>query len=243
VLGISPDSAEWHVRFKVKYGLPFALLADEGKAVLKAYGAFGKKLMYGKEVEGVIRSTCIVGPDGIVRKVFPKVKPEGHADEVLAALKRLGRGRDAPMGDGNDRGRAYFCLVLTMSTWGSLYVVTRIVLRTIPPISLLLFRHVIAFAALYGILAARMRRGIPCEAIEVGDRKYFALVGLIWYFLGVGAQTLGTKYAGASVVSGAYVILGGSGSGGNTTPWSSRLGPSVSPGSARSFIPSSPSSP
>jgi peroxiredoxin Q/BCP len=90
VLGISPDSTERHVRFKAKFGLPFALLADEGKAVIKAYGAFGKKLMYGKEVEGVIRSTFIVGPDGIVRKVFPKVKPEGHAGEVLAALKQLG---------------------------------------------------------------------------------------------------------------------------------------------------------
>jgi drug/metabolite transporter (DMT)-like permease len=105
------------------------------------------------------------------------------------------------MGEGNDRGRAYFYLVLTTSIWGSLYVVTRIVLRTIPPITLLLCRYVIAFAALYGILAARKRRGIPCEAIEVGDRKYFALVGFIGYFLGVGAQILGTKYAGASVAS------------------------------------------
>ena len=53
---------------------------------MKAYGAFGKKTMYGKLVEGVIRSTFIIGPDGLVKKVFPKVKPEGHAAEVLAAV-------------------------------------------------------------------------------------------------------------------------------------------------------------
>ncbi len=87
VFGISPDSASSHSKFKGKYSLPFALLADENKAVLKSYGAFGKKVMYGREVEGVIRSTFIVGADGLVRKVFPKVKPEGHAAEVLAALK------------------------------------------------------------------------------------------------------------------------------------------------------------
>jgi peroxiredoxin Q/BCP len=89
VLGISPDSAERHRKFKEKYGLPFALLADPGRETLKAYGAFGKKLMYGKEVEGVIRSTFIVGADGRIAKVFPKVKPEGHAAEVLAAIKEL----------------------------------------------------------------------------------------------------------------------------------------------------------
>jgi len=89
VFGISPDSAVSHTKFKEKYSLPFALLADEDKAVLKAYGAFGKKMMYGKETEGVIRSTFIVGPDGVIRKVFPKVKPEGHAGEVLAALKEM----------------------------------------------------------------------------------------------------------------------------------------------------------
>ncbi|MGO8695250.1 MAG: peroxiredoxin [Rectinemataceae bacterium] len=91
VFGISPDSAASHSEFKGKYSLPFALLADQDKAVLKAYGAFGKKVMYGKEVEGVIRSTFIVGPDGLVRKAFPKVKPEGHAAEVLAALDGLRR--------------------------------------------------------------------------------------------------------------------------------------------------------
>jgi peroxiredoxin Q/BCP len=86
--GVSPDSADRHAKFKEKYKLPFPLLADPDKAVLKAYGAYGKKTMYGKLVEGVIRSTFVIGPDGIVRKVFPKVKPEGHAAEVLAFLGR-----------------------------------------------------------------------------------------------------------------------------------------------------------
>ncbi|MDA8427121.1 MAG: peroxiredoxin [Treponema sp.] len=90
VFGISPDSAGSHVKFKAKYALPFPLLADEEKVALRAFGAFGTKMMYGKEVEGVIRSTFIVGPDGVIRKVFPKVKPEGHAAEVLGALKVLG---------------------------------------------------------------------------------------------------------------------------------------------------------
>ena len=90
VLGISPDSVEKHGKFKAKYSLPFSLLADPDKAVLKAYGAFGPKMMYGKESLGVIRSTFIVGPDGTIAKVFPKVMPEGHAVQVLEAIKAIG---------------------------------------------------------------------------------------------------------------------------------------------------------
>lgn len=89
VFGISPDSPERHAKFRAKYQLPFTLLADPEKKVLKAYGAFGPKTMYGKLVEGVIRSTFIVGPDGNIRRVFPKVRPEGHAGEVLEALRNL----------------------------------------------------------------------------------------------------------------------------------------------------------
>lgn len=89
VYGVSPDTIEKHGKFKEKYGLPFALLSDRERDVMKAYGAFGKKIMYGKEVEGVIRSTFIIGPDGRVAKVFPRVTPEGHAAEVLAALEGL----------------------------------------------------------------------------------------------------------------------------------------------------------
>ena len=86
VLGVSPDPAGRHAKFKAKYELPFTLLADTDKAVMKAYGAFGKKTMYGKLIEGVIRSTFVIDPDGRVATVFPKVKPEGHAAEVLAVL-------------------------------------------------------------------------------------------------------------------------------------------------------------
>jgi thioredoxin-dependent peroxiredoxin len=90
VYGVSPDTVEKHKAFKDKYGLQFPLLSDHDRSVMKAYGAFGPKIMYGKEVEGVIRSTFIIGPDGRIAKVFPKVKPEGHAGEVLEALKEFG---------------------------------------------------------------------------------------------------------------------------------------------------------
>ena len=86
VIGVSPDKAVSHARFKAKHGLPFVLLADPEHAVLSAYGAWGEKSMYGKRYEGVLRSTVVIGPDGAIRKVFPKVSPEGHATEILAAL-------------------------------------------------------------------------------------------------------------------------------------------------------------
>jgi len=86
VIGVSPDKAVSHARFKAKHGLPFVLLADPEHAVLSAYGAWGEKSMYGKRYEGVLRSTVVIGPDGDIRKVFPKVSPEGHAAEILAAL-------------------------------------------------------------------------------------------------------------------------------------------------------------
>lgn len=86
VLGVSPDSPASHGKFKTKYSLPFRLLADPGKGILKAYGAWGEKNMYGKKVEGVLRSTFVIGPDGVVKAAFPRVKPEGHAQEILAVL-------------------------------------------------------------------------------------------------------------------------------------------------------------
>ena len=89
VFGVSPDSVKSHAKFKAKYQLPFALLADPDKAVLTAYGAWGEKLMYGKPVTGVIRSTFLIDRDGKVARVWPKVSVKGHADEVLAALKSL----------------------------------------------------------------------------------------------------------------------------------------------------------
>ena len=88
VLGVSKDSVESHSRFAGKYKLPFTLLSDPKAEVMRKYGAFGKKMMYGKEVEGTIRSTVVVGPKDDVIKHWPAVKKaEAHPDEVLAFLK------------------------------------------------------------------------------------------------------------------------------------------------------------
>ncbi len=86
VLGISADSVKSHEKFKAKYDLPFHLLSDPEKTVIKGFGAWGIKKMYGKEYEGLIRSTFVVGPDAVVLKSFPKVKPAEHAAEILELL-------------------------------------------------------------------------------------------------------------------------------------------------------------
>lgn len=85
-MGVSPDTATSHVKFKEKYGLPFTLLADEDHAVADAYGVWVEKSMAGKTYMGVERSTFVVDPDGTVAKVMRRVKPDTHADDVLAAL-------------------------------------------------------------------------------------------------------------------------------------------------------------
>jgi thioredoxin-dependent peroxiredoxin len=89
LLGVSPDSVESHGRFRDKYKLTFPLLADPDKAVAKKFGAFGEKMMYGKKVVGMIRSTFVIDGEGVVRKVFPRVRVDGHADKVLEALEAL----------------------------------------------------------------------------------------------------------------------------------------------------------
>jgi thioredoxin-dependent peroxiredoxin len=89
VIGISPDEVEAIDKFAGKYGLDFTLLADADHAVAEAYGAWGERSMYGRKFMGVIRSTFIVGPDGKVAKVFPKVQPKKHDDLVLKALGEL----------------------------------------------------------------------------------------------------------------------------------------------------------
>ena len=86
VIGVSADSVESHVGFKKKYNLPFYLVSDPDKKAIDAYGAFGEKESFGKKVMGIIRSTYIIDEKGNVAKVFPKVKPEIHAAEILAAL-------------------------------------------------------------------------------------------------------------------------------------------------------------
>jgi peroxiredoxin Q/BCP len=87
VLGVSPDDEASHAKFKQKYDLPFTLLADSGHGVADTYGVWGEKSMYGKTYMGVDRSTFVIGPDGNVAKVFRKVKPDEHADQVLDALR------------------------------------------------------------------------------------------------------------------------------------------------------------
>jgi len=86
VLGVSRDDSDSHVRFKKKFNLNFPLLSDPDTKVHRLYGAWGKKMMYGKEVEGVIRSTVLIDERGRVAKLWPRVRAEGHAAEVLAAL-------------------------------------------------------------------------------------------------------------------------------------------------------------
>ncbi|WP_234554151.1 thioredoxin-dependent thiol peroxidase [Thermus caliditerrae] len=89
VLGVSADGVESHKRFAEKYGLNFPLLADPERQAILAYGAWGKKKLYGKEYEGVLRQTFLIDPEGRIVKVWRKVSPEGHAEEVAEALKAL----------------------------------------------------------------------------------------------------------------------------------------------------------
>lgn len=86
VLGISPDSKESHQKFIDKYSLPFVLLSDESKEVLQKYGVWKEKSKYGKKYMGVERTTVIIDEEGKVIKIFPKVKVEGHVEEVLKVV-------------------------------------------------------------------------------------------------------------------------------------------------------------
>jgi peroxiredoxin Q/BCP len=86
VLGVSPDSEASHVKFKEKYGLPFTLLADPGHAVADEYGVWRERSYMGKTFMGIERSTFVIDADGTVKKVMRKVKPDTHADDVLAVL-------------------------------------------------------------------------------------------------------------------------------------------------------------
>lgn len=94
VLGISADSVKSHRKFASKFALPFTLLADEEKSVVRAFGAWGKKKFMGREFDGILRQSFLVDPSGRIAKVYPKVKPEGHAQEVLADVATL-RGQGA----------------------------------------------------------------------------------------------------------------------------------------------------
>jgi peroxiredoxin Q/BCP len=90
VLGVSPDTVESHRKFAEKHGLQFTLLADPEATTAQAYGVWVKKTMYGRAHTGIERTTFIIDEQGIIRRVFPKVKVEGHTDEVIEALKEMG---------------------------------------------------------------------------------------------------------------------------------------------------------
>jgi len=87
VIGVSPDTPGSQAKFKAKYELTFPLLGDEDHQVAEAYGVWKEKSAYGKQYMGVERTTFLIGKDGRIRHIFEKVKPDGHADEVLAAMK------------------------------------------------------------------------------------------------------------------------------------------------------------
>ncbi len=89
VLGISADDVPSHKKFAEKYGLPFALLSDTDTTVAQKYGVWKEKNMYGKKYIGISRETFLIDKEGVVRKVWHKVTPEEHAEEVLAAVEEL----------------------------------------------------------------------------------------------------------------------------------------------------------
>jgi peroxiredoxin Q/BCP len=87
VLGVSPNNEASHIKFREKYGLKFNLLCDPDKKTMEKYGAYGEKILYGKKVIGVIRSTFIIGPTGTIERTWYSVKTNGHAAKVLEALQ------------------------------------------------------------------------------------------------------------------------------------------------------------
>lgn len=86
VVGVSPDEAGKHLKFIAKYDLAFNLIADTEKEMLQAYGAWGEKKLYGKVYDGVLRSTFIISPEGVIEKIFKKVKTKDHTNQILTEL-------------------------------------------------------------------------------------------------------------------------------------------------------------
>ena len=89
VLGVSPDTEAAHKKFTAKYDLPFSLLADTDHSISEAYGVYGEKKFMGRKYMGAHRVTFLIGPDGKIKKIWPKVKPEEHANEVLKTIEAL----------------------------------------------------------------------------------------------------------------------------------------------------------
>ena len=89
VVGVSRDPMARHVKFTTKYGLKVPLASDEDGVISDAFETWGEKSLYGRKYMGMARATFLIGPDGVVRKVWPKVKVAGHAEEVLAAVREM----------------------------------------------------------------------------------------------------------------------------------------------------------
>jgi peroxiredoxin Q/BCP len=89
VLGVSPDSPSSHANFTEKFDLTFPLVSDEKKTLVKKYDVWKEKSMYGRKYMGVERTTFVIGPDGVITHIFPKVKVEGHVEEVLKAISKF----------------------------------------------------------------------------------------------------------------------------------------------------------
>jgi peroxiredoxin Q/BCP len=87
IIGVSPDSSKSHQNFIAKYELPFPLIADTEKVIIKDYGAWGLKKMYGKEYEGLLRTTFVVDGEGIITNIFTKVKTKDHTNQILESIK------------------------------------------------------------------------------------------------------------------------------------------------------------
>ena len=87
VLGVSPDKQASHQKFIAKFELPFPLISDTEKEIIKAYGAWGPKKLYGRDYEGLLRSTFVISEDGIIEQVFMKVKTKDHTNQILETLK------------------------------------------------------------------------------------------------------------------------------------------------------------
>jgi len=87
VLGVSPDKQESHQKFIAKFDLPFPLISDTEKEIIKAYGAWGPKKLYGREYEGLLRSTFVISEDGKIEQIFMKVKTKDHTNQILETLK------------------------------------------------------------------------------------------------------------------------------------------------------------
>lgn len=88
VIGVSPDPVASHVRFRDAHGLPFTLLSDPDHAAARAYGVWVQKSMYGRTYMGIERSTFVIGPDGRIERALYRVRPKGHAESVLQAVRR-----------------------------------------------------------------------------------------------------------------------------------------------------------